>query len=74
MKDSSLKRKVVIFGCGYVGSKLAESCLEKGWEVTALTRNHATADSLKKRGIETIVADLMDRIGMTKYHSAELSG
>lgn len=61
MKDSSLKTKVVIFGCGYVGSKLAESCLEKGWEVTALTRNHATADSLTKRGIETIVADLMER-------------
>ena len=61
VKDSSLKTKIVIFGCGYIGARLAASCQLLGWEVTALTRNVETAQTLHARGVETIVADLNNK-------------
>ena len=61
MKDSCLKTKIVIFGCGYIGTRLAELCLEMGWEVTALTRNSTTADLLSAKGVNSVVANLKDK-------------
>lgn len=60
-----LKKKIVIFGCGYIGEKLAEACLKLGWEVTALTRNPVTAKSLNSKSVKTIVANLMNH----EWHS-----
>lgn len=57
-QKGGLKSRIVIFGCGYVGGELAHSCLERGWQVTALTRNKNKADSLLKSGVDTVVADL----------------
>ena len=61
VKDSFLKTKIVIFGCGYIGARLAASCQLLGWEVTALTRNVETAQTLHAKGIKTIVADLKNK-------------
>ena len=49
------------FGCGYIGTRLAELCLEMGWEVTALTRNATTADLLSAKGVNSVVANLKDK-------------
>ena len=49
---------LVIFGCGYVGSALAEAAQARGVRVSALTRNAAKAAALRARGIEVVVADL----------------
>jgi nucleoside-diphosphate-sugar epimerase len=51
-------KRLVIFGCGYVGAATALDALARGARVTALTRNAAKADALRAQGIETIVADL----------------
>jgi nucleoside-diphosphate-sugar epimerase len=51
-------KRLVIFGCGYVGSELARQGVALGWRVTALTRNADRAVVLGAQGVETVVADL----------------
>ena len=51
---TSLKVRVIIFGCGYVGKEFARTSVQLGWEVTALTRNHDTASDLRKIGVRTV--------------------
>lgn len=53
-----LKKRLVIFGCGYVGSALAEEAQARGLQVTALTRNHGRALALRAQGVEVVVAEL----------------
>lgn len=55
--DSSPQR-LVVFGCGYVGSAVARWAVARGWHVTALTRNPRTAAWLEELGAAPIVADL----------------
>lgn len=51
--------RLVIFGCGYVGTAFAEEALRRGWEVTALTRNAEQAERLRDSlEIEVMEADL----------------
>lgn len=52
---------ITIFGCGYVGSALAQEALKRGWRVRALTRNEDKARLLEGLGAEVLVADLADR-------------
>ena len=53
-------KQLVIFGCGYVGTALAESAHAAGAEVTALTRNAARAATLRGLGLARVVeADLL---------------
>lgn len=55
----NLPESVVIFGCGYVGTALAEALLAAGVRVGALTRNAATAQQLRELGLdEVVVADV----------------
>lgn len=49
-------KRLVIFGCGYVGSAVAERALGQGMLVTALTRNNATAQVLRAKGVTTVSA------------------
>lgn len=50
---------VMIFGCGYVGTALAEVLHGKGIRVGALTRNEQRAAELRGMGLsEVVVADL----------------
>lgn len=54
-------KRVAIFGCGYLGAALAEEILVRGGSVIALTRNEATAEKLRGRGVgEVVVAELSD--------------
>lgn len=50
--------RLVIFGCGYVGSALADAALKEGARVEALTRNPEKAEALRAKGITVTVADL----------------
>ena len=60
----------MIFGCGYVGTALAEVLLAAGVRVGALTRNVEKAAQLQALGLsEVVVADLSDEA----WH-AQLSG
>lgn len=52
---------ITIFGCGYVGTALAEKALGKGWQVRALTRNEQTGQRLRDLGVDVLIADLADR-------------
>lgn len=54
------ERRLVIFGCGYVGAAVAEHALSLGMSVTALTRNEIAANALRARGVKTICALLAD--------------
>ncbi len=37
------RKRLVIFGCGYIGGEVARQALGRGMQVTALTRNPETA-------------------------------
>ena len=56
--NSFAGKRLVIFGCGYVGSAVALEALARGLRVTALTRNAASALVLREQGIEVVIADL----------------
>jgi nucleoside-diphosphate-sugar epimerase len=52
-------RRLVIFGCGYVGSAVAQAALAAGARVEALTRNAEKAAALRVAGLaKVVVADL----------------
>lgn len=52
-------KRLVIFGCGYVGSALAQTALAAGARVEALTRNPEKAAALRAAGLaDVVVADL----------------
>jgi nucleoside-diphosphate-sugar epimerase len=58
---TNLPKSVMIFGCGYVGTALAEVLLAAGVRVGALTRNVEKAAALRTLGLsEVVVADLSD--------------
>jgi nucleoside-diphosphate-sugar epimerase len=58
--DSLPGQRLVIFGCGYVGTAVAAAAVARGARVTALTRNEAKAAALRASGVEVVVADLAD--------------
>jgi nucleoside-diphosphate-sugar epimerase len=49
----------LIFGCGYLGRRVAALWRAAGHRVVALTRTHA--DALRPAGIEPITGDVLDR-------------
>lgn len=51
-------KRLVIFGCGYVGSSLARAALAAGAQVEALTRNPDKAAVLRAKGFKVVVSDL----------------
>ncbi|MFI5336828.1 MAG: NAD-dependent epimerase/dehydratase family protein [Opitutales bacterium] len=52
-------KRLVILGCGYIGSALAVAARVAGAHVSALTRNPATAAALRAAGVNEVVeADL----------------
>lgn len=58
-QTNPLPESVMIFGCGYVGTALAESLRKSGVRVGALTRNRERATELRALGLaEVIEADL----------------
>ncbi len=51
-------RRLVIFGCGYIGSAVARTAAARGAKVTALTRNLENGAALRAEGIAVVVGDL----------------
>lgn len=52
-------KKLIIFGCGYIGTALAKQSLERGLTTCALTRNPQKADGLRQLGVHQVIkADL----------------
>jgi len=58
-------RRLLILGCGYVGERLALTCIRQGIEVIALTRNPQRATALQAMGITAVVAASPDRLSHT---------
>jgi nucleoside-diphosphate-sugar epimerase len=53
-----LGKRLVIFGCGYVGLAVAREALASGMQVEALTRNAGRAAAAAAIGATAVVADL----------------
>lgn len=53
-------RRLAIFGCGYLGERVAREGLARGLEVTALTRNRDQAERLKAERIPHVVVAELD--------------
>ena len=58
MAATDKKIRVLILGCGYLGTHLAKKVIEIGWKVTALTKNDADLEALTKLGVSTVKANL----------------
>lgn len=61
----------LIFGCGYLGMRVAERWLASGEKVFAVTRREARAAELCRRGIEPIVADVTDAKSLAELPVAD---
>lgn len=59
----------LIFGCGYLGRRVAARWLEQGRRVAALTRSHAA--ELAALGVEPIVGDVCDRASLSSLPKAK---
>lgn len=57
MKQGIMPTCLLILGCGYVGTKLAQSCVKQGIKVKATVRNPKQIMPLQKLGIDTLCAD-----------------
>jgi len=55
------KKSIFIFGLGYVGSRLAESLLVEGWQVSGTCTNLLKAQAYKEMGIKAYLFD--DQVG-----------
>ena len=55
-----MSKKITILGCGYLGKKLASSCLDLGWKVSAFTRNKNTATELTDLGVHHVVTGKLE--------------
>jgi nucleoside-diphosphate-sugar epimerase len=61
MNQSSPPRRRLIFGCGYVGERVAHRWRAAGDAVTVATRSAARAAAFERQGFATIVADVTRR-------------
>ena len=50
----------LLFGCGYLGSRVARSWRDAGDAVTVVTRSPVKAETLRREGYSAIVADVAD--------------
>ncbi len=57
MKHHVAPTCLLILGCGYVGTKLAQSCLKQGIEVKATVRNPKHVMPLQNLGVDAICTD-----------------
>ena len=48
----------LIFGCGYLGRRVAQKWVDRGETVYAVTRSHRRADELRRAGLSAVVADV----------------
>ena len=53
--------RALIFGCGYLGHRVASAWIENGNEVFAVTRSEQKSHQFRTSGIQPIIADLCQR-------------
>ncbi|MFK8114209.1 MAG: NAD-dependent epimerase/dehydratase family protein [Rubripirellula sp.] len=58
--NPSVPARILVFGCGYLGQRVAENAIIAGHQVFATTRSQAKANRLQDGGIEPILADWTD--------------
>ena len=68
--ESLSGKRLVIFGCGYVGAAVARWAATNGLRVTALTRNPSSAVLLRELDLDIVVADL----ATDHWHEQDHSG
>lgn len=61
----------LIFGCGYLGSRVAQIWLSGGHEVYALTRSGNRAPYLRRRGINPIIGNVAEPGTLTELPEAD---
>jgi len=59
----------LIFGCGYLGSRVAERWLAAGETVFAVTRSADRAQRLEQHGLRPIVADVVRPASLKEFQS-----
>ena len=64
--------RCLIFGCGYLGRRVAQRWVEAGHEVFAVTRSQANADSFQTSGINPIIADICEPSTLTDLPVVDL--
>ena len=64
--------RIIIFGCGYLGRRVAKAWIDAGIEVLAITRTHKNADSLWQSGIRPIVADVCKLDSLANLPASDL--
>lgn len=63
---------ILIIGCGYVGKRFAAQALERGWQVSALTRSHQRAEELTAMGIQPVIGNVLDVESLQGLPQADL--
>lgn len=61
----------LIFGCGYLGGRVAERWHDAGHEVVVVTRSKEKADAFRRNGQCAIVADVTDATTLSKLPPAD---
>lgn len=64
-------KSAFIFGCGYLGIRVARKLLGDGWQVSALTRSEKRARALAAEGIRPWIGDWNDRRTLGGLPSAD---
>ena len=64
--------RILIFGCGYLGRRAANSWLAEGNEVFAVTRSQENAETFLSLGIQPIVADICELDSLRDLPEADL--
>ncbi|WP_442484309.1 SDR family oxidoreductase [Aeoliella sp. SH292] len=66
-----MPQSLLLFGCGYLGERVAKISSEQGDTVHAVTRSNANADEFRTRGWQPIVADVTDPASLTNLPTVD---
>jgi len=58
------KQTNLIIGCGYLGRRVADLWLRQGRRVLATTRDACRAEEFRRRGLEPIICNVVDRFSL----------
>ena len=61
----------LVFGCGYLGLRVAKQWLQAGDRVSAVTRSAARVAELEALGIQPIIADITNTDSLTELPTAD---
>ena len=61
----------LIFGCGYLGERVANRWRDAGEDVVVVTRSHERADALQQARFRAIVADVTEKATLVDLPSAD---